>query len=74
QTQHHYLLFPTPKAILKRSSLTNFSPINNNPKIPINFKQHDHLIPLTLTHPQQHILIRTPHASLITFSQKPLPP
>ncbi|WP_222122193.1 hypothetical protein, partial [Staphylococcus epidermidis] len=45
-----------------------------NAKIPINFKQHDQLIPLPLTTPNQHILIPTPHPSLITFSQSTLPP
>ncbi|WP_222122519.1 hypothetical protein, partial [Staphylococcus epidermidis] len=60
--------------IVKPSSLTNFSPINKNRKIPINFKQHHQLIPLPLTTPNQDILIPTPHPSLIRFSQSTLRP
>ena len=70
ESEDDYLVFATRKGIVKRSSLSNFSRINKNGKIAINFKEDDELIAVRLTDGEEDILIGTAHASLIRFSEK----
>ena len=74
ESEDDYLVFATRKGIVKRSSLSNFSRINKNGKIAINFKEDDELIAVRLTDGEEDILIGTAHASLIRFSEKALRP
>ncbi|QQT10398.1 DNA gyrase subunit A [Staphylococcus pasteuri] len=74
EREDNYLVFATRKGIVKCSSLSNFSRINKNGKIAINFKEDDELIAVILTDGEEDILIGTAHASLIRFSEKALRP
>ncbi|MDH5042517.1 DNA gyrase C-terminal beta-propeller domain-containing protein, partial [Enterococcus faecalis] len=74
ESEDDYLVFATRKGIVKRSSLSNFSRINKNGKIAINFKEDDELIAVRLTSGQEDILIGTSHASLIRFPESTLRP
>ena len=72
ESEEDYLVFATKQGIVKRSSLSNFSRINKNGKIAINFKEDDELIAVRLTTGNEDILIGTAHASLIRFSESTL--
>ncbi|HDF2733036.1 TPA: DNA gyrase subunit A, partial [Clostridioides difficile] len=74
ESEEDYLVFATKQGIVKRSSLSNFSRINKNGKIAINFKEDDELIAVRLTTGNEDILIGTAHASLIRFSESTLRP
>ena len=74
ESEDDYLVFATKRGIVKRSSLSNFSRINRNGKIAINFKEDDELIAVRLTNGNEDILIGTAHASLIRFPESTLRP
>lgn len=74
ESEDDYLVFATRKGRVKRSALSNFSHINKNGKIAINFKNDDELIAVRLTDGEQDILIGTSHASLIRFNETTLRP
>ena len=74
ESEEDYLVFATKQGIVKRSSLSNFSRINKNGKIAINFKEDDELIAVRLTTGNEDILIGTADASLIRFSESTLRP
>ena len=57
ESEEDYLVFATKQGIVKRSSLSNFSRINKNGKIAINFKEDDELIAVRLTTGNEDILI-----------------
>ena len=74
ESEEDYLVFATLKGRVKRSALSNFSRINRNGKIAINFKDDDELIAVRLTDGETDILIGTAHASLIRFHETALRP
>lgn len=74
ESEEDYLVFATLKGRVKRSALSNFSRINRNGKIAINFKDDDELIAVRLTDGETDILIGTAHASLIRFHEAALRP
>lgn len=69
-----YLVFATKNGIVKRSSLSNFSHINRNGKIAINFRDEDELVAVRLTDGTKDVLLGTSHASLIRFKESKLRP
>ncbi|WP_281673295.1 DNA gyrase subunit A [Staphylococcus auricularis] len=73
-SESHYLIFATKYGTVKRSALSNFSHINRNGKIAINFKEGDALIAVRLTEGNQDVLIGTANASLIRFKETSLRP
>ena len=73
-SEEDFLVFATKKGTVKRSKLSNFSRINKNGKIAINFKEDDELIAVRLTDGTKEIIIGTKHASLIRFDETKLRP
>lgn len=73
-SEEDYLVFATKHGTVKRSKLSNFSRINKNGKIAINFKEGDELIAVRLTDGTKEIIIGTKHASLIRFDESKLRP
>ncbi|GGI42895.1 DNA gyrase subunit A [Mammaliicoccus stepanovicii] len=73
-SEEHFLVFATKHGTVKRSKLSNFSRINKNGKIAINFKEGDELIAVRLTDGTKEIIIGTKHASLIRFDETKLRP
>src|SRR5699024_4468677 len=73
-SEEDFLVFATKKGTVKRSKLSNFSSINKNGKIAINFKEDDELIAVRLTDGTKEIIIGTKHASLIRFDETKLRP
>lgn len=73
-SEEDYLVFATKHGTVKRSKLSNFSRINKNGKIAINFKEGDELIAVRLTDGSKEIIIGTKHASLIRFDETQLRP
>ena len=73
-SEEDFLVFATKKGTVKRSKLSNFSRINKNGKIAINFKEDDELIAVRLTDGTKEIIIVTKHASLIRFDETKLRP
>lgn len=73
-SEEHYLVFATKHGTVKRSKLSNFSRINKNGKIAMNFKEGDELIAVRLTDGSKEIIIGTKHASLIRFDETQLRP
>lgn len=71
-SEEDFLVFATKKGTVKRSKLSNFSRINKNGKIAINFKEDDELIAVRLTDGTKEIIIGTKHASLIRFDETKL--
>lgn len=69
-----FLIFATKHGIVKRSSLSNFSHINRNGKIAINFRDDDELVAVRLTDGSKDVLLGTSHASLIRFKESLLRP
>lgn len=69
-----YLVFATKNGIVKRSSLSNFSHINRNGKIAINFRDEDELVAVRLTDGTKDVLLGTSRASLIRFRESLLRP
>lgn len=69
-----FLIFATKLGIVKRSSLSNFSHINRNGKIAINFRDDDELVAVRLTDGSKDVLLGTSHASLIRFKESLLRP
>lgn len=69
-----YIVFATKKGLVKRSSLSNFSRINKNGKIAINFREDDELIAVRLTDGNKQLIIGTRNASLIRFEESGLRP
>lgn len=73
-SEEDFLVFATKKGTVKRSKLSNFSRINKNGKIAINFKEDDELIAVRLTDGTKEIIIGTKYASLIRFDETKLRP
>lgn len=73
-SEEDFLVFATKKGTVKRSKLSNFSRINKNGKIAINFKEDDELIAVRLMDGTKEIIIGTKHASLIRFDETKLRP
>lgn len=73
-SEEDFLVFATKHGTVKRSKLSNFSRINKNGKIAINFKEGDELIAVRLTDGTKEIIIGTKHASLIRFDETKLRP
>lgn len=69
-----FLIFATKHGIVKRSSLSNFSHINRNGKIAINFRDEDELVAVRLTDGSKDVLLGTSRASLIRFKESLLRP
>lgn len=69
-----FLIFATKHGIVKRSSLRNFSHINRNGKIAINFRDEDELVAVRLTDGSKDVLLGTSRASLIRFKESLLRP
>lgn len=69
-----YLVFATKNGIVKRSLLSNFSHINRNGKIAINFRDEDELVAVRLTDGTKDVLLGTSRASLIRFKESLLRP
>ncbi|MGN5882018.1 DNA gyrase subunit A [Staphylococcus simulans] len=69
-----YLVFATKNGIVKRSLLSNFSHINRNGKIAINFRDEDELVAVRLTDGTKDVLLGTSRASLIRFRESLLRP
>ncbi|MHD0396264.1 DNA gyrase subunit A [Staphylococcus simulans] len=69
-----FLIFATKHGIVKRSSLSNFSHINRNGKIAINFRDDDELVAVRLTDGSKDVLLGTSRASLIRFKESLLRP
>lgn len=69
-----FLIFATKNGLVKRSSLSNFSHINRNGKIAINFRGEDELVAVRLTDGTKDILLGTSHASLIRFKESLIRP
>ncbi|KOR11907.1 DNA gyrase subunit A [Staphylococcus carnosus] len=74
EKEEAYLVFATKNGIVKRSSLSNFSHINRNGKIAINFRDEDELVAVRLTDGTKDVLLGTSHASLIRFKESKLRP
>ncbi len=73
-SEENFLVFATKHGTVKRSKLSNFSRINKNGKIAINFKEGDELIAVRLTDGTKEVIIGTKHASLIRFDETKLRP
>lgn len=69
-----FIVFATKQGLVKRSSLSNFSRINKNGKIAINFREDDELIAVRLTDGNKQLIIGTKNASLIRFEESSLRP